>query len=433
VRHPRPGRGDPARFRLYLEQLKGRPVFNRFEAERTLLLASDLPGFYVRLALRPAGREPGEVVGEVTVARIPFALDASVQNYGSHELGRWGGMLRGQLFGLIGLGDVTTLTVYSAAQVREQHGIQLGHEFRPGPSGLTIFTGFNHDWSRPDVEGPDNLKARTWVASGGLAYPFIRRQDLTLRGTLGLDVIDQSVRQDGDLFTRDRLRMAFLRLALDRAGTNAGKVGYSAFEPQWRYGGGLELRQGLDLFDASDRCGTTCVLAGGLPLSRDRADPTPGLARASLYGEFRPVPKLALAANVRGQLSGDRLPSYEQFAAGNFTVGRGYDPGTIIGDRGVAAQAELRYGSLAPKDPRSPAVQGFAFVDHAWVANENRDFLPSGQRSLTSIGGGIRATFRGFGIETTLAVPLERTGFADRKPDPRLLVSINRRLWPWAW
>lgn len=417
----------------YLGQLKERPVFNRFEAERTLLLAGDLPGFYVRLALRPAGRAPGEVVGEVTVARIPFALDASAQNYGSHELGRWGGLLRGQLFGLTGLGDVTTLAVYSAAQTREQHGIQLAHEFRPGASGLTVFASFNHDWSRPDVDGPDNLKARTWAASGGIAYPFIRRQDLTLRGTFGLDVIDQSVRQDGDLFTRDRLRMAFARLTLDRAGTSAGRVGFSAFEPQWRYGGALELRQGLDLFNASDRCAAACLLAGRVPLSRDRADPTPGLARASLYGEFRPVPKLALAANLRAQLSSDRLPSYEQFAAGNYTVGRGYDPGTILGDRGVGAQGEIRFGSLVPRDTRSLAAQGFAFVDHAWVGNEDRNFLPSGQRGLTSIGGGVRATFRGFGIETTLAVPLERTGFADRKPDPRLLVSISRRLWPWTW
>jgi hemolysin activation/secretion protein len=417
----------------YLERLKGQPVFNRFDAERSLLLASDLPGFYVRLALRPAGRAPGEVVGEVTVARIPFALDASVQNYGSHELGRWGGLVRGQLFGLTGLGDVTTLTAYAAAQTREQHGVQLAHEFRPGASGLTLFGSFNHDWSRPDVEGPDNLKARTLVASAGVAYPLIRRLDLTLRGSLGLDVINQSVRQDGDLFTRDRLRMAFARLTLDRAGTNAGKSGYSAFEPQWRYGGAVELRHGLDLFDASQRCGTECLVAGGLPLSRTRADPTPGIARASLYGEFRPVPKLALAANVRAQLADVRLPSYEQFAAGNFTVGRGYDPGTILGDRGVAAQGEIRFGSLMPKDTRSLAAQGFAFVDHAWVGNEDRDFLPSGQRHLTSIGAGIRASFRGFGIESMLAVPLERTGFADRKPDPRLLVSISRRLWPWTW
>ncbi len=46
-------------------------MFNRFEAERYLLLAGDLPGYDVRLALRSAGRARGEVIGEVTVARTP--------------------------------------------------------------------------------------------------------------------------------------------------------------------------------------------------------------------------------------------------------------------------------------------------------------------------------------------------------------------------
>jgi hemolysin activation/secretion protein len=36
----------------YLGKLKQQPVFNRFEAERYLLLANDLPGYNVRLTLR---------------------------------------------------------------------------------------------------------------------------------------------------------------------------------------------------------------------------------------------------------------------------------------------------------------------------------------------------------------------------------------------
>lgn len=51
----------------YLDQLTKEQVFNRFDAERYLLLASDLPGYTVRLTLRPAGTTPGEVVGDVTV------------------------------------------------------------------------------------------------------------------------------------------------------------------------------------------------------------------------------------------------------------------------------------------------------------------------------------------------------------------------------
>ena len=53
----------------YLNQLTKQPVFNRYDAERYLLLASDLPGYTVRLTLRPAGTVAGDVVGDVTVQR----------------------------------------------------------------------------------------------------------------------------------------------------------------------------------------------------------------------------------------------------------------------------------------------------------------------------------------------------------------------------
>src|SRR5688572_24591645 len=81
----------------YLGRLTEREVFNRYEAERYLLLAGDLPGYNVRLALRSAGAARGEVIGEVTVIRTPALVDFTVQNYGSRELGRWGGLLRGQV------------------------------------------------------------------------------------------------------------------------------------------------------------------------------------------------------------------------------------------------------------------------------------------------------------------------------------------------
>ena len=93
----------------YLNQLTKQPVFNRFDAERYLLLASDIPGYSVRLTLRPAGTLPGEVIGDVTVQHLPAYVDANVQNSGSHELGPWGGVVRGQVYGLTGLGDRTTL------------------------------------------------------------------------------------------------------------------------------------------------------------------------------------------------------------------------------------------------------------------------------------------------------------------------------------
>lgn len=416
----------------YLERLTERPVFNRNEAERYLLLASDLPGYSARLALRPAGRAPGEVVGEVTVTRQPFVFDANVQNYGSKEIGRFGGQVRASFYGLTGMGDVTSLSFFSTSDFREQKTVQATHDFRIGGEGLTVFSSLGYTWARPDIDGRDTIRARTLIGTLGLSYPFIRQQGSTLRGSAGLDFVNQVVRQSGDAINRDRLRILFARLNWDTASLDFSKPGYSVIEPRWRAGAALEFRHGLGIFGATNQCGNSCIVTGGIPLSVEGADPTTGVVRASFYGEVRPAPKITIAANVRGQYASKTLAAFEQFAAGNYTVGRGYDPGTLLGDRGIGAQVELRFGSLIPTSAKKMAAEPFLFFDIAKVANDDGDFLPRGQRSLTSIGGGLRATLFGFGLETTLAVPLERTGFRDGKPDPRLLFSISRRLYPWG-
>jgi hemolysin activation/secretion protein len=47
----------------YLNELTKQPVFNRYDAERYLLLATDLPGYTVRMTLRPAGSTPARCLG----------------------------------------------------------------------------------------------------------------------------------------------------------------------------------------------------------------------------------------------------------------------------------------------------------------------------------------------------------------------------------
>jgi hemolysin activation/secretion protein len=56
-----------------------------------------------------------------------------------------------------------------------------------------------------------------------------------------------------------------------------------------------------------------------------------------------------------------------------------------------------------------------------------------GSRHLNSVGGGARVNFDRFSLDTSLAVPLTRVGILDEKPDPRLLVSLTTRLWPWSY
>lgn len=419
----------------YLGRLTGQPVFNRYEAERYLLLAGDLPGFEVRLALRSAGAARGEVIGEVTVMRQPGAFDLTVQNLGSRELGRWGGLARGQIYGLTGLGDRTTLAVYSTADTDEQQTVQIGHDFRLGSDGLAIGGQLTYAWASPAtaLAGVD-IDSRTLFATIEASYPFIRRQSRTLRGAIGFDIIDQDIELNGVPLNRDRLRVAFASLSFDAIGLSPRDPRYTPAAPVWRLGASLEARQGLDLLGASQSCGVAlaaCFAPGAVPPTRLEGDPTAFVLRGGAYGEYRPIPRLTFSLALRGQYSGHPLFSFEEFSAGNYTAGRGYDPGALLGENGIGLQAELRYGSAFPRAPNAFALEPYVFLDKSWVWNEDRLFAVPRQE-LSSVGGGLRAAYGDrFRLDLLIAVPLERIGAQASRGDPRLLVTFTTRLWPW--
>ena len=419
----------------YLGRLTEREVFNRFEAERYLLLAGDLPGFEVRLALRSAGAARGEVIGEVTVVRRAVQADLTVQNLGSRELGRWGALARVQAFGLTGLGDRTSLAAFTTADTSEQQTLQIAHDFRIGGEGLVVGGQLTYAWASPDLDTPGvDIDSRTLFATLEASYPFVRRQTRTLRGALGLELIDQEIDFNGILLNRDRLRVAFARLEFDASRLVAGDPRYTLAAPRWRLSASAELRQGLDVLGASEGCGAgfvNCIGPGAVTPTRFEGDPTATVLRGGLYGEFRPVPHFTVALGVRGQWSNDPLLSFEEFSAGNYTAGRGYDPGTILGDSGLGLQAELRYGSIVPTGPTDLAVEPFLFFDQAWTWNEDVAFaLP--RQELSSVGGGVRAAYGDrFRLDLLVAEPLDRAGLQVRRGDTRVLLSLTVRLLPW--
>lgn len=425
-------RGDPGRSERviagFLRDIQEMPVFNELEAERSLLLLRDLPGYDVRLTLRPAGTRLGEVVGEVTVVYTPFELDANVQNFGSRDVGRWGGLLRAQFNGLTGLGDRTILSVFSTADFEEQQVIQASHDFGLGNDGLRLAGRFTYAWTRPETDPDLGLESRTMIVGGEVSYPFLRTQSSNFYGAGGLEVIDQEIDLLGTLTNRDRLRVAYLRADYDMVDeASLGRLpGYTAINPRWRLIASGEVRQGLDILSASDFCPTCAVQPSRVPF-----DATATVLRGYAIAEYRPTPLLTISVAPRAQYSADPLLSFEEFSTGNYTVGRGYDPGALIGDSGVGVQTELRYGSLFPPGLRDFALEPFVFFDAAWVWN-NDDQI-SGSEHLYSVGGGVRAAFSDrLRLDVTLAVPLTRIGLIDpERPDPRILVSLTTRLLPW--
>ena len=412
----------------YLQHVQQQDVFNIREAERYLLLARDIPGLDVRLVLRPAGA-PGEVIGEVSVTRVPVEADAFIQNLGSRSAGRWGGLARVQFNGLTGLGDRTTLSFFTTADFEEQQVVQGGHSFKLGGSGLTFSGDFSYAWTSPSLGPNVDIEARTLSAFAELSYPFIRSQASNLYGSFGLNVVNQRVDFNTIPLTRDRLRVLYGRLDFDSVDPRsvASTSGYSLSEPRWRVAGGLELRQGVDL-NASDPCPTNvgCLLSRGAA-----ADPTAFVSRASALVEYRPRPGLTFSIAPRAQYAPDSLLSYEQFSVGNFTTGRGYDPGALTGDSGLGFQSEVRLGSLLPRTVDGFAFQPYAFADLGIVWNDVPAIAAPNPQRLWSVGGGVRAAWgQRARLDVTLAAPLNRT-LVQPDRDVRLLVTLSTRLLPW--
>ncbi|MEO9601431.1 ShlB/FhaC/HecB family hemolysin secretion/activation protein [Parasphingorhabdus sp.] len=421
----------------YIEKLAKQPLFNINDADRYLLLARDIPGLDVRLSLRPvsaeSGGQPGDVVGEFNVVRTPVYADINIQNFGSETVGRFGGLARLRFNGITGLGDETVISGYSTPDFKEQQVLQASHEFRVGSEGLKFGANFTYAWTKPDILGGVDIQSETLVAGGYASYPFIRKQSRNIFGTIGLDYIKQRTDILGIRTNEDRLSVAYARMDFNQIepGSISGRGGYSAFEPKWGIGGSLKIRQGLDILGASQGCGPAFVNCIGQTVFPTRADgdPTAFVVRGQAKIDYRPTPQLAFTLKPRLQYSPDALFSYEEMSGGNYTTGRGYDPGTIIGDSGYGLQTEVSYGSLLPSSPDGIAIQPYLFFDMMGVWNKN---FPGDPQTLYSAGGGLRATIgRQASLDLTAVVPLKRAAFQTRRDSARALLTLTVQLAPW--
>lgn len=429
----------------YLEHLTEQKVFNRYVAERYLLLSRDVPGYEVRLALKPAGTGPGELVGEVSVIHTPLDINASIQNFSSRSSGRWSGALSGAVYGILG-GDRLTASVSSTSDFKEQQLVQLGYETKLGGDGLTVSSSFTYAWSEPTVDlgtfTNPKLTARTLFATGEVRYPWIRTQGFSVVGAAGLDFLNQTVNLkaipagatvgiDQDL-SIDRLRVGFLRLDMDAADVSERRA------PLWRASGSLEFRQGLNIFNPSPRT----VAAGGVGPSRADGDRTSSLIRASASMELNLGKGYWIAAQPRAQYAFTRLFGFEEYSAGNFSIGRGYDPGVIVGDSGLGSSFELRGPAVRPLPKVNMAVLPFLFTDLALTFDKFDEPIPGSVPAATrartdrdfavSVGGGFRALLNNrFQLGGTIAFPLKAAGLQTHNHDPRFLVSLTSKLWPW--
>jgi hemolysin activation/secretion protein len=301
-----------------------------------------------------------------------------------------------------------------------------------GGNGLRLGTRLTYAWTRPDL-GPavPDVLARTLFANVEAIYPLVRRQALTIRAAAGLDFVNQTVDFAGLPLSKDRVRVGYLRFDLDAIDLKGMGPGGSIL---WKLTGSLEARRGLSIFGASPDCiaqRALCTATGFVPPSLPGGDPNAAVFRFNANLELHPSRRFVLALAPRAQVSSAGLFSFERFSIGNYTVGRGFDPGAVTGDDGLGAQTELRYQGFRLTPRSTFEFQPYLFVDKAWVWD--RATPTRGATTLTSLGGGVRSIIAGRArLDLSAAIPLTTLPGERERRDPRILATFSMNFLPWS-
>jgi len=417
-------RGDagPAqeRVEIYMEKLRGMRPFDIRKAQRYLYLASDVPGVRVSAALRPDAEGSGAVDLVVTVSRKPVDALANVQNYGSRSLGPFGAVARTDFNGFTRYGERTSLVAYSTLENSEQQVLELLSEARLGGEGFTLRGSAAYGLSAPGGDlSPLKLNGRSLVLDAGGYYPVIRSRRRNLNVGMGFDLIDQKTTLgQGGILSEDHLRVLFAHVDAEQQWRANG-----AFLPAGAFGGDLDVRQGLNGIGASALDAKNLSRIGG------RSDSS--VFRGDLHLDLALASKLTGRTIISGQYSATPLLAYEQFAVGNLTIGRGYDPSSLTGDSGFGGAFELRAGPFSGpakwKLPSGTSVTAFTFYDVAAVYGREAGFV---DRTVHSAGGGLSFQLGSRAkLDIAYAHPFDRvSSFAAHPPAARMLISLTSNI-----
>jgi len=256
-----------------------------------------------------------------------------------------------------------------AADYREYHSLRFTQSYQFS-NGLLINASYAHSASpEPDTEFARlfEYQTRSNTFNLGAAYPIIRSRDLNLSAGLSFESRDGSSDVLAERYAEDRLRSLTANINFD-------------FADEW---GGVtqvipSFTSGLNIFKATDK-----DFDASSPLAPAKYFKFNAYVSRSqrLFGDF------SLFAALDTQLADAPLSAYNQFSLGGSQFGRGFEPGIIRNDNGLAFSLEPRFTHWLTD---RTAIQPHVFYDwgEAWSA-KNIEGEPRSE-TMSSIGAGLR-------------------------------------------
>lgn len=401
-----PDEGTRRKLAKFMQPVVGERPVSLATVERQLLIVNDLPGIAGAGVLRQ-GAELGQSELALSVTERPPTYTLSVNNSGSNALGPWTFGANATLnrpFDRVGALDVGISG--AGENLKELRSLSARYAEPIGHAGTIVSLGGLIALAKPggpvaalDIDGQVTsfaLRAR---------HPLIRTRATSLFIDAGLSA------------NRSRTEAANVRIILDK--TVVGELALVLQQNGW-LGGATNV---------------TASLFRGLPwlgsMDEDASLPSvanfdPDFTRLAFNAQrVQPLaPRLSALLGVQGQYTGDTLLSGELISFGGMSIGRGYDPSVVAGDRGIGGVAELRYDIALPEQPNLTSLQLYGFIDRATVTTLSNGALPKSDSTIGSYGIGARAGLFGNAfLELRFADATRNVANASPQRDPRVTVT----------
>ena len=396
------GVDDPAIHGQLGRLVTGRPV-SLAELQREVLLASDLPGVWIRSTRFES--ESGQRVLVVHATREKFGGSAEVSTDGIKPVGPLRARIDLDANGLISSRDRVDLT-FSTTPVEpdELAFFSARYSLVVNDRGTNIGLFGAYSRTEPGAYLADaQLLGNAWQAGARLLHPVMRSQQRSLWLESSLEV--QDLKQDAFAMRVRQDRIALARIGLYGYGRVAGGT----------FQGRVTATQGLDILGATTK---------GDPFA-SRLDAGADFSKLSWWWNWRRglASRLSMSLAATGQFSSAPLLIGESFTLGGGAFLRGYDFAQRIGDEGIAGLAEIRYDW-----PRAlgtgQQVQIYAFADGGTVSFVESAFAGG---SLASSGAGLRMDVgRSLNLDAEVAVPLTEPRYDTADNTPRINIRVNK-------
>lgn len=361
---------DPSLLHAYIAKLKGSRPLSIEGLERYLLLIGDLPGIRSKAVVKPSKDTPG--AADLVILVEEKAMDGffRIDNRGT----KYNGPTRFWLgAGFNSLSHNRTEAKYVIDKDNSELAyFDIGHEHQIGTEGGKLYLQITHTDSEPGHALEElEIESKSESFSSRFAHPLIRSRARNLWLHAGLVVRNSETTIFGNRLSRDRIRFIGLGLLYDSADSLGGinQVG-------------LDIDQGLDILNASER--------GSTELSRERGRAKFTRLRLNASRLQRLSGNWSLLASAMSQFASSKLLASEEFGVGGERCGRAYDASEVTGDHGACLLVEVRYG-------RNFGVQGggyqlYGFYDIGGVWRRDPGALKK-KADLSSTGLGVRFNF----------------------------------------